>query len=146
MPNYSTYSFCDVSINFSHPTVGQISLNGEGLGSISFSLTQEKTAHDIAADGAVMVSKIAGNAGTITISTQQTSPLHKFLIGWYNYVTSPNTLASEFATASLLLRGVSMGDEIQCLGVSPQKRPDKAYQQQGQQVSWVLMATDIQEN
>lgn len=146
MSRYTTYSFTDVSVNFSHPTIGQFILNGEGMGSISFSVNQEKTAHDIAADGSVMISKIAGNPGTITISTQQTSPLHLFLTGWYNYVTAPLTPVSEFARASLILRGIFMGDTILCLNVSPQKRPDKSYQQQGQQVSWVLMAADIEEN
>lgn len=133
-------------MNFNHPSVGQYSLQGEGMGSISVAMAGDRTAHDVAADGSVMVSKIAGNNGTISISVQQTSPLHKFLLGWWNYIKDPNTPSSEYALATIMIRAVSMGEETFATGVSPQKLPDKPYQQQGQQVTWALMAADIDQN
>ena len=78
----STYSFLDLSGSISHPTIGSYLFTGEGVGDINISMSTDRSAHDVASDGSVMVSKIAGNNGTITITAQQTSPLHfGFLIG-----------------------------------------------------------------
>jgi hypothetical protein len=89
-----------------------------------------------------MVSKQAGNNGQITISCQQTSDVHKWLLGWYNYLVIAGT--EEWAQSSALLRNTADGTSHVITGISPQKVPDKQYQAQGQRVSWVLMAADIQ--
>ena len=62
-----TYAFTDISATITHPAYTSFSIQGEGVGDITISKAQERTAHDIAADGSVMISKIAGNNGTITI-------------------------------------------------------------------------------
>lgn len=80
----STYSFLDLSGSISHPTIGSYLFTGEGVGDINISMSTDRSAHDVASDGSVMVSKIAGNNGTITITAQQTSPLHFWLLDWYN--------------------------------------------------------------
>jgi hypothetical protein len=128
-------------MSFTHPNVGTISANGEGIGSITVSMANDRTVHDIAADGSVMASKIKAANGTITISVQQTSNLNKFLLRWYNYIDAADT--SQWIAASMNIRAPKMGDSIVIKGVSPQKLPDKPYQAQGGQISWVLMATYI---
>lgn len=145
MANYSstTYSFADVDVTFTHPAVGVHQVNGEGLGSITITMTTDKTAHDVAADGSVMISKIAGENGTISMNIQQTSSFHKWLLGWYNFINLAE--GASWALASIIIRDKVNGTTITALDVSPQKRADKGYQAQGQQVQWNMMAGNITE-
>ena len=139
---YTTYSFLDLMGAIAHPDLGQYTFTGKGLGEVIVAMTTEKSAHDVAADGSVMVSKIAGNNGTITINAQQTSDLHKWLLNWYNTLLASDT--STWAQTSMTLRNVVNGTSHIIHGISPQKIPDKNYQTQGQRISWVLMAADVQ--
>jgi len=139
----TTYSFSDVNMVISHPNVGQHVSSGEGIGSISVSMATEKTEHNVASDGSVMVSKIPGDNGTIAITIQQTSTLNKWLLKWYNYLKAAST--SQWAKTGITVRAPSMQDLITATGVSPQKLADKPYQAQGQLVTWNLMAADIQQ-
>ena len=84
MARTTTYSFLDMTGSLSHPTIGDYVFTGEGVGQITVAYATERTSHDVAADGSVMVSKVAGNNGTITIECQQTSAVHKWLLAWYN--------------------------------------------------------------
>ncbi len=138
----STYSFTDLSGAFAHPALGAYVFTGQGVGQVIVHMATEKTAHDMAADGAVMISKIVGDNGQITVECQQTSDVHKFLLGWYNYVKYAPT--EEWAQAACTLRNTSDGTSHICTGISPQNVPDKTYAAQGGRVSWVLMCGDIQ--
>lgn len=145
MANYqsTTYSFADVEAIFSHPAVGVRQINGEGVGSFTITQSTEKTSHDVAADGAVMISKVAGENGTIAIELQQTSGFHKWLLGYYNAI---NLLGgASWAAASLIIRDKVGGTTITAIDVSPQQRATKSYQSQGQRVTWTLMAGNITE-
>ena len=134
----TTYSFAG-SIN--HPTFGSYLFDGTGVGSVTVSKATDRTAHDIAADGSVMVSKIAGNNGTVTIECQQTSAIHKWLSAWFNALWQLPT--SEWASTSMTLRNTATGTRHIISGISPQKEPDTPYQSQGQRVSWTLMCAEI---
>ncbi|NOU95591.1 DUF3277 family protein [Paenibacillus sp. LMG 31456] len=140
----SIYSFGDVTLTLSHPSLGQYVAGGEGLGSISTSMATDRTTHDVSADGSVMVSKIKGRNGSHAIAIQQTSPLNQWLLKAYNYLE--NAPANEWAKLSIVQRAPSMHDLITSTGVSFQKLPDKPYQAQGQQVTWNFMAADIQQD
>jgi hypothetical protein len=141
--SFSTYSFQDLTGAIVHPLVGSYAFAGqEGAGSVSVAMATEKTAHDVAADGTVMVSKIPGHNGTITIEAQQTSKLHKWLLSAYNLLWNADT--AQWAAMGITMRNISDGTSHIANGVSFQKIPDKAYQAQGQRVTWVLMAADIQ--
>jgi hypothetical protein len=138
---FSTYSFEDVTCSFNHPSVGAASTTGAGVGSITTTMAGDKTNHDVAADGRVMISKMAGSNGTVAVALQQTSELHKFLMKWYNYVvTAP---AAEFAKMNITIKSANLGDMTVCTGVSPQKLADRPYQAQGQHVTWNLMSAEI---
>jgi hypothetical protein len=141
--NYTTYSFEDVNIAFSCNSVGAASSKGAGLGSIAIAMANERTAHEVAADGSVMVSKIIANNGTIAIAMQQTSKLHKYLLAWYNYINSPDAPLTDWTNMNISIRSNAMGELTNCTGVSPQKLPDKPYQAQGQQITWTLMVAEI---
>ena len=143
----TTYSFKDTSGAFTHPLAGEFILGGEiGEGQFTIVMTTDKSSHNVAADGAVMVSFIAGDNGHIAIECQQTSAIHAFLLGWYNII---KTLAirgdvTNWANAALSLRNIVDGSEHQLTGVSPQRIPDKTYAAQGGMITWTLMAADIQ--
>jgi hypothetical protein len=138
----STYSFLDVTGSITHPSLGAYTFTGEGIGEMSISMATDRTAHDLAADGAVMISKLAGSNGTITIQAQQTSSLHNWLLKWYNYLYAADT--DEWAQSNVLIRAPKMGRSHVATGVSPQKIGDTPYQAQGQRVTWTLMCADLQ--
>ena len=140
----TTYSFLDSAMIVSHPLspAGPIIITGEGAGTVAVAMIDVRTAMDVAADGAVMVSKMAGNTGTVTIAVQQTSLAHKKLLALFNALIPADTVS--WAQASITIRNISDGTGHICTGVSFQKIPDKQYTKQGGQVSWIIMAADIQ--
>jgi hypothetical protein len=142
--NITTYSFMDVSVSISHPSVGKYSAVGEGIGSINISMANDRTAHDVSGDGSVMVSKIRARNGSIVFSIQQTSSFNRWLTKWYNFLEGAPT--DVYADTSIVIRAPKMGELTTLKGVSPQKLPDKPYQVQGQNVSWTLLAADIQQD
>jgi len=144
MGNNTTYSFDDFEAVLSHPSVGQLSLQGEGLGSIAFDYSGDMSQHDTAADGSVMTSKIKVKNGTIVIQVQQTSEAAKWLRKYVNYVDTAKS--SEFARASLIGESKVMDVKHTCSGISPQKRAGASYQQAGQQISFTLMAANMEES
>jgi hypothetical protein len=138
----TTYSFSDLSGAIAHEKLGAYSFNGQGVGNVTVSMATVRTVHDVAADGSIMVSKMAGDNGTISISCQQTSDIHKWLLWAYNDLINQDT--SEWAKMAATLRNVSDGTSHIATGISFSKIPDKAYAAQGAQVVWTLMAADIQ--
>lgn len=139
----STYSFLDLAGVIAHPTYpgGPFQFTGEGVGTVTVVMDTERTAHDVAADGSVMVSKIAGNNGKVQIECQQTAIVHKYLLAMYNWLVVGD--AGLWAQCAIVLRNVSDGTSHVCSGVSFGKVPDKAYAAQGGKVTWVLWAADI---
>lgn len=138
----STYSFLDLAGAFAGAEVGAYIFTGQGIGQLSVIMSTERTAHQVAADGSVMVSKIAGNNGQIQIQCLQTSALHKWL------TTAANTMfladTSSWAGISATLRNTSDGTSHICTGISFGKVPDKVYAAQGAMVTWTLWVADIQ--
>jgi hypothetical protein len=89
-----------------------------------------------------MITKIKTRSGTLPLVVQQTSSANKWLQKWANYLETAS--ASEWATTTVMIRSKATGETINCNGVSPQKMADKLFQAQGQNVTWNLMAADIQ--
>ncbi|OFS22995.1 MULTISPECIES: phage protein [Clostridium] len=142
--SFKTYSFEDVTASCSHPSVGTASSTGAGMGSISINKANDDTVHDVAADGTVMITKVPGTNGAISLVMQQTSDFHKWLLKWYNYVKTANV--SEWATMNITVKSKNLGDTTICTGVSPQKIADRGYEAQGKSVTWPLMAAEITES
>lgn len=145
---YKTYSFQNIDCVLSHPAVGQLVLSGsgsdeKGVGDIAFSLANDNTVHDQAADGHTMISKIIVQSGTIAVAVQQVSDAQDFLARWCNYVTSKATPSKEFAEMTVTCTDAMTGESWDCKGVSPQKTADTTYQAQGQRVTWNLMAAEM---
>ena len=140
----SVYSFADVSLVLSHPSVGQCTLTGQGLGSVAIARTNDNTQHDVAADGSVLVSKVLSKNGTMQVAIQQTSEAQAWLKKWYNYLIVAPT--SEWARTNAVLKNPSGNETFNMSGISPQKRPDASFQATGQQVTWNFMCAEITEN
>lgn len=138
----TTYSFADVNMVISHPAMGAYEMNGEGIGSVSVTMSTDKSVHDVAADGSVMVSKVAGDNAQIDVETQQTSSLHKWLLAYYNFILISS--ARFWATASITIIDKVSGETIEALEVSPLKKADKSYQAQGQRVTWQFLSANCQ--
>ncbi|GLG02177.1 hypothetical protein Alches_22180 [Alicyclobacillus hesperidum subsp. aegles] len=143
MPATTTFSFADVIFIISHPSLGRYSAQGTGIGSITVTMSTDRTAHDVAADGSIMISKIEGNNGTIALQIQQTSGFNAWLVNAYDYLVSADP--SEWAQMAVTIRSVSSGNLINATGVSFQNRAELPLQSQGQQRTWNLMAASITE-
>jgi hypothetical protein len=116
-----------------------------GAGSITLTMTTERTAHDVAADGVVMPSYIAGDNGEVAIEVQQTSKLHHQLLILYNLCVTAAEAGDllPWAATVISFRTVIDGSTHICNGVSFAKVPDKPYQASGQKITWRLMAANI---
>jgi hypothetical protein len=142
----TTYAFKSIVGAFVDPDVGPYIFAGqEGIKHINITNAVDRTAHDVAADGTVMVSYVSGAPGSIDIECQQNSSLNQFLVNWANtkFTQSETGQAQNFAAASLKIQDLLSGASHVATGVSPLKIPDKPYGPAGASVSWRLMAAQI---
>jgi hypothetical protein len=143
----TTYSFRDlvgVLTNPLLPAPFQIAGGNIGIGQIVIRMLTQRTEHDVAADGVVMPTYIAGANAEVSIEMQQTSLLHHLLLSLYNLLVTASDAGdvSAWASTSLNLRTILDGSGHSLSGVSFQKIADKPYAARGQKVTWVLMAAD----
>jgi hypothetical protein len=142
----TTYAFKSVVGAFADPDVGSFPFAGqEGVKHITIGNATDRTVHDTAADGTIMVSYVSGASGYAEIECQQNSTLNQFLVNWANakFTESENGGAANFAAAALKLVDLLSGANHTLTGVSPLKIPDKAYGPSGASVTWRLMAAQV---
>jgi Bacteriophage KPP10, Structural protein ORF10 len=143
----NTYSFKSLTGVMVNPVFGMtIPLTGGNIGAGSFNvaMTTERTVHDVAADGTVMVSYVAGDNGTLDVECQESSLLHQELLAMYNLclLAANNDDVSGWAATTISFRMLTDGSQHLFSGVSFSKFPDKPYQAHGQRVTWRLMAAN----
>lgn len=142
--SFNTYSFQDVIVAFNSPdVVGAATTTGAGVGSISVDMTTERTTQEVAADGTVMISKVLGENGTLSLVLQQVSELNRYLLGWYNYINDPNNAIASWADMVIDIKSPNLLNHIHCTGVSPQKLPTKPFGAQGASITWTFMCAQI---
>ena len=139
-----TYSFADTTLTLSHPSLGQISTIGMGMGSISKTMRTDRTQIDVAADGTPIVSKIKDRTGSIELQVQQISDLHTQLKKWYNYMKAAP--ASEWAQMKAVLSSTQTEEQDVFTGGAFVKIPDTSYETTAGNVSWTIMFADITQN
>jgi hypothetical protein len=137
---YTTYSFADLSGAFAHPIVGSYSFQGQGVGSITIAPQTEKTIHTRSADGNIMVTKVAGNNATVTITVQQTSPFDAFLQDAFTLLDGMS--AQQWAAWTATLRNPTIQRTSVLMGMSFQKEADQPNAAQGQDRTWVFLAAE----
>ena len=116
-----------------------------GFGQMTVTMTTERTVHDVAADGTVLISYIAGDNGDIAIEVQESSVLHSALLSLYNQAITAanNDDVSGWAATSISFRMLTDGTSHILSGVSFGKIPDKPYQASGQKITWRMMAANV---
>jgi hypothetical protein len=144
----NTYSFKDLVGVLTNSVFGTaITLTGGnvGVGQLTITMATTRTAHDVAADGVVMPSYLAGANGACNIEVQQTSALHHELLALYNASVTAAEYGdvSGWAATTLSFRTVVDGSIHNLSGVSFSKIPDKPYHAAGQRITWELMAANI---
>ena len=142
----TTYAFKNVVGAFTDPDVGTFPFQGqEGVKQLTIFNATDRTSHDTAADGSIMVSYISGASGALEIETQQTSSLHAFLVNWANvkFTEAENQDAINFAAAAVNVVDTLNGAVHTLTGVSPMKIPDKGYGASGAMVTWRLPAANV---
>jgi hypothetical protein len=142
----STYAFKNVVGAFTDPDVGAFPFRGqEGVKQLTVYNAIDRTVHDVAADGTVMVSYVSGASGALEIETQQQSSLHQFLVNWANikFTQAENLDAANFAAAAVKIQDLLSGAIHTLTGVSPMKIPDKGYGASGAAVTWRLMCAQV---
>ncbi len=144
MAQGATYSFKALVGVLVNALVGvTVPLTGGNIGAGAFhvSMATERTAHDVAADGTVMVSYAAGDNGALTAEVQESSVLHQQLLSLYNLLllAANNDDVSAWAATTISFRLLTDNTQHLFTGVSFQKFPDKPYEAHGQKVTWKLM-------
>ena len=144
----ATYSFKSLTGVLVNPVFGvTISLTGGNIGAGSFSIRMAttRTVHDVAADGTVMVSYVAGDNGEVDINVQESSTLHTELLALWNLclLAANNDDVSGWAATSISFRMLTDGTLHTLTGCSFDKVPDKPYEASGQRITWKLMAANI---
>lgn len=143
-----TYSFKSLTGVLTNPVFGiTIPLTGGniGIGSITIRMTTARTSHDVAADGTVMPSYIAGDNGEVDIQVQETSAIHGALLALYNLcvLAADNEDVLGWAANAISFTLLIDGSIHTLTGVSFDKIPDKPYEASGQKMTWKLMAANV---
>lgn len=144
----TTYSFKSLTGVLTNPVFGvTIPLTGGNIGAGSFTIRMSttRTTHDVAADGTVMPSYVAGDNGEVDINVQETSVLHKALLSLYNLcvLAANNDDVTGWAATAISFALLIDGSTHVLTGCSFDKIPDKPYEAAGQRITWKLMAANI---
>ncbi len=148
MAQGATYSFKALTGILINPNFGvTIPLTGGNIGAGEFivSMTTDRSAQDVAADGTVMVSYIAGANGKLSIKVQESSILHQALLGLMNLATqaADNDDPTGWAATTISFRMLTDGSQHLLQGCSFTKIPDKPYAAAGQEITWELMVANV---
>jgi hypothetical protein len=143
----TTYSFKDLTGAIASPLAGPFILAGGSIGDgkITVDMTHEWTEHDVASDGAVMVSASPGQNGTVKVSCQQSSAVNAYLKLAQNLHQTAllNGSSALWAAIALDLQNPVTGDQNVCTGVSFSKKPPQPYGAKGEYLEWTLYAANI---
>ena len=138
----TTYSFKDIKgVILGIPIVG----GNVGMGSITITMSEDRTVQDVACDGSVMPSYVAGDNGSVAIEVQQTSALHHALLAQYNTLKLAADAGESLTWASGVISFFTTleGSSHVLTGVSFQRIPAKEYAAHGAKITWNLMACNI---
>ena len=144
MAKYTVYSFTDVRVVMYHPKVGQCVLSTKGLGRISIARSGDLSSHTATADGYVIVNRLRSENGTITLEVPQNSSADEYLRKWARYLKNVGD-SKKFAQTTLNIVDQAGKLTISCEGVTPQKIPDRTYEQTSSNLSWTLLAATVSE-
>jgi hypothetical protein len=144
----TTYSFLDLKGSFTTPVAPPFIFAGQiGLDKITIRMVTEQTQQDVASDGNIMISAIAGDNAIVEIEMQQTCDLHAYLLGVFNILKTQKLSGNvqNWAANAIYLQNLTDLSIHEITGVSFGKLPDKPYAAQGQHLIWQLYGADSQQ-
>lgn len=139
MSAYTTYSFLDLSGSIFHPKTGPFIFTGNGTGKLSIQPASERTLHEYASDGTVILVKTPDIGGKIVIQCQQVSTVNSWLLWAYSIITSPLGDDKDWGRMVMLIRDVQHGTQYNIRGVSFVSIPETNFEAEGGPVVWTLM-------
>ena len=140
---YNVYSYSDCKAVLSHPDIGELPLNDNGMGKIVVSAAGDLTSHTTTADGYIVVNKLKTTNGTITMEVAQNSRLDEFMRKWVG--RQKDCASNRTALGTLTIQDTVAGYSVICTGVSIQKKPDRTFDRTGTNLTYTLLATTITE-
>lgn len=134
-----TYSFQDVSANYSGPGGNFTLANGAGASEegVTIAMVDDKSTMVNGADGSVMHSLHAGKGGQVTVRLLKTSPQNSLMSRAYAFETASSAL---FGQSTITLRNPQTGDIITCRQCAWRKLPDLSYAKDGNTQEWAFNA------
>lgn len=137
-----TYSFLDVVATVVGPG-GLFSIGysaGVAEEGISYEMAEDKDTMTIGADGSVMHSLHAGQAGTVTVRLLKTSPTNALMQAMYDFQTISSALHGQ---NTITIANPATGDVTTCLECAFRRSPNNAYAKEGGLIEWAFNAGRI---
>lgn len=132
-----TYSFLDVNASLTGPG-GNISI-GSGAGAseegITVEMKEEKNLQTIGADGQVMNSLRASNAGRVTVRLLKTSPVNAALSQMYNFQKASS---GTWGQNVLVVSDVARGDVVTGIEIAFTRQPNLTYAKDANTNEWIF--------
>lgn len=143
---YSVYSLPDTKTVFNHPNVGRMVLSDEtnGGGRVSIAWAGDMSSQQATANGYTVITKLHVVNGSISMDVPQNSPADLFLKKVCSYLDTAAT--GDFALSTITIQDYASGMGWNATGVTPQKRPDRQYDQNGGSVNYSFLCAKIVEN
>lgn len=136
------YSFLDVSVSIIG-LGGSFNL-GSGSGAaeegISVEMAEDKNSMLTGADGTVMHTLNAGNAGTVTVRLLKTSPTNALLSAMYN---AQRINSAAWGKNVITVRNTSTGDVSICVDCAFKRWPSNTYAKAPNVMEWTFDAGRI---
>lgn len=137
-----SYSFGDVNASITGPG-GTVSF-GYGAGTaeegITTEMAEDKDNMVIGADGSVMHTLHAGNAGSVTVRLLKTSPTNAKLQAMYDFQITSSALHGQ---NTIVIANPATGDVVTCLSCAFRRRPNITYAKEGGVMEWSFNAGRI---
>jgi hypothetical protein len=140
------YSLPETVTVYSHPNIGQMTISDEtnGGGRVSITWSGDMSSHQATANGYTVITKLHIVNGVIGLEVPQNSPADKWLRKACAYLDT--TVPANFALSTITIQDHASGMIWNASGVTPQKKPDRQYDQNGGMVSYTFLCAKIVES
>ena len=144
MAKYNVYSLADTKVIVNHPDVGQCVISEAGGGRVVIAYSGDMSTHTVSATGYPVINKLRNLAGSVTLELPHNSDTDLWMRKWCAYIdASPS---STYALTTVNITDYANGRQYNCVGVTPQKRPDVNYDQSSTFRNYVLLCAEITES
>lgn len=136
----AAYSFINIAMSIVGPG-GAFNLgygSGDAEEGITIEMIDDKNKMDVGADGSIMHSLRASNAGRITVRLLKTAPTNSLLSGLYNF---QRFSSGNWGQNSIVTTDTARGDLVLASQMAFVKQSDLTYAQDGNYNTWVFIGS-----